>query len=530
MRRFVVPLLVFAVLAALLVAGLAVAYRANQLDATERDPQPTPTASESTGSTGSTEGADDVTTPPDPALATYYSQELSWESCEGQYECSTLEVPLDYADPTGETIELAVLRMPAAGGDAERVGSLVVNPGGPGAPGTDFAAAAPRVFRKALLDAFDVVGFDPRGTGESAPVDCLSDADLDAYLAADPDPDTAAEERASTEWTERLGQGCVERSGSLADHVTTIEAARDMDVLRAALGEAEMRYYGASYGTKLGATYADLFPSRVGRLVLDGAIDVAMTSRDASLGQAEGFQRALEAYVADCVEVGDCYLGDSVDDGLQRIADFLVEVDQQPLGTGTDRELTEGLALLGIITPLYNRDYWFLLDDALKKGLGGDGSGLLEMADLYASRNPDGTFADNSSEAIFAIDCLDDPWALPADEIEAQVADFEEVSPTLGRTFAWMLVGCGGIEAKSTEPPRDIRAAGAAPIVVIGTTRDPATPYEWAQALAAQLESGVLVSRDGDGHTAYNSGNECVATVVEEYLVDGKVPEDGLSC
>ncbi len=529
MKRFVAPLLVFAVLAALLVAGLAVADRAIERGATIGAPVPAGSEAPSVPTEQPTDGGD-FTTPPDPALAAFYSQELTWEACEGQYECSRLEVPVDYADSEGETIELALLRMPATGADSQRIGSLVVNPGGPGAPGTDYAVAAPRVFRQPILQSFDIVGFDPRGTGDSAPVDCLSDADVDAYLAADPDPDTPEEERASVEWSDRLGQGCVESTGPLVDHVTTIEAARDMDVLRAALGEPRLDYFGASYGTKLGATYADLFPERVGRMVLDGAVDVSMSSREGTLGQAQGFQRALEAYVADCVEGGDCYLGDSVDEGLQGIADFLAEVDQEPLDTGANRELTEGLALLGVITPLYNRDYWFLLDDALQQGLGGDGSGLLEMADLYASRNPDGTFADNSTEAIFAINCLDDPWALPADRVARQVPRFEEVSPTLGRVFAWMLTGCGGIRAESTQQPRDIRAAGADPIVVVGTTRDPATPYEWAEALADQLESGVLVSRDGDGHTGYNAGNECVDTAIESYLVDGAVPDDGLEC
>jgi pimeloyl-ACP methyl ester carboxylesterase len=407
----------------------------------------------------------------------------------------------------------------------------VVNPGGPGAPGTDYAAAAGRVFRQPLLDAFDVVGFDPRGTGESSPVDCLSDRELDAYLAEDPDPDTAAEEADYVEWTERIGEGCVERTGTIIGHVTTIEAARDMDILRAALGEERLTYLGASYGTRLGATYAELFPDRVGRLVLDGAIDVSMTSRELNLGQARGFQTALSAFVENCVEESSaCFLGDSVDDGLQRIGEFLDDVDADPLPTGSDRELTAGYALYGIITPLYNRDYWFLLSNALREGFGGDGVALLQLADLYASRTPDGGYSDNSMEAFYAINCLDDPSAIEPDDVEGEYADFEEASPTLGRVFAWSLTGCAGVQVTSSVEPLEIRADGAAPIVVVGTTRDPATPYKWAVALADQLESGVLVSRDGDGHTGYNAGNECVDEAVEAYLIEGEVPEDGLSC
>lgn len=479
---------------------------------------PTPSAAAEPGATEA----------PDAELARFYEQRIEWDGCGGNL-CGTLEVPLDYADPSGDTIELALLTVPAADPDA-RIGSLVVNPGGPGAPGTDYAANAESVFRRPILDAYDIVGFDPRGTGNSAPVDCLSDGDLDDYIAQDPDPDTAAEAATYAEWVEDFGAGCVDRSGDVAAHVTTIEAARDMDVLRAALGEAQLDYFGASYGTRLGATYADLFPDRVGRLVLDGAVDVSLSSRELSLQQAGGFETALRAYVQDCVDAGDCVLGGSLDEGLATVKQLLDDVDAQPLPTGDgDRELEVGNAFYGVVLPLYVRDYWPYLTDALAAALDGDGSMLLQFSDLYNSREGDG-YTDNSSEAIWAINCLDDPWSIPAREVPANLPEFEEASPTFGSVFAWGLTNCSGIEVQSSEPARDIRAAGAAPIVVVGTTRDPATPYEWAVALADQLESGVLVSRDGDGHTGYNSGNECVDSAVEDYLVEGTVPQDGLSC
>ena len=477
----------------------------------------------------SAEVAAEVRTPPDPALADFYDQELSWESCQGDFECSRLTVPVDYADPTGDTIELALLRVPAAE-PSRRVGSLVVNPGGPGAPGTSYAAAADRVFRQRLTDSFDVVGFDPRGTGQSEPVDCLSDEELDDYLAADPVPDDAAEEREVIGWTERFGAGCVQRSGDLVAHVTTVEAARDMDVLRAALGDERLDYLGASYGTKLGATYAELFPERVGHLVLDGAVDVSLESRQLSLDQAAGFERALRAYVQNCIDsTDDCFLGDDVEEGLAAITDLVDSIDAEPLPAGGDRELTVGKAFYGIVAPLYNRDYWFLLSAALRAAQGGDGAALMELADLYASRGPDG-YTDNSAEAIYAINCLDDPFAIEPSEVVAESPAFEEASPTFGRIFAWGLIGCAGLQVERSEPAPQIDAEGADPIVVVGTTRDPATPYEWAEALATQLASGVLVTRDGDGHTGYNAGNACVDEAVEAYLVDGVVPDDGLTC
>jgi pimeloyl-ACP methyl ester carboxylesterase len=390
------------------------------------------------------------------------------------------------------------------------------------------------VFRSAINDRYDVVGFDPRGTGDSAPVDCLTDEEMDEFLEADPVPDDATETTALVDGLEEFWAGCVTRSpggaSGVVAHVTTIEAARDMDVLRSALGENTLTYFGASYGTKLGATYADLFPDKVGRLVLDGAVDVGLDSVSLSLGQAEGFERALTAYVDSCVDDGDCFLGDSTEAGLQTIKDVLADADARPLPTQDGRELTAGTGFLGVITPLYNREYWFLLDQGLEEALDGDGTTLLLLADAYASRERDGSYADNSTEAIYAINCLDDPFAITASEVPDYEERFLGASPTLGEVFAWGLVGCGGIQVESSEPPRDIRAAGAAPIVVVGTTRDPATPYEWAVSLADRLESGVLVSRDGDGHTGYNAGNACVDEAVEAYLVDGTVPQDGLEC
>jgi pimeloyl-ACP methyl ester carboxylesterase len=471
--------------------------------------------------------------PPDAALATFYSQHLDWSDCGDGDECATLTVPLDYDDPSGETIGIHVLRRPADDQD-NKVGSLLVNPGGPGVPGTTEAANASAYFRDPLLRYFDIVGFDPRGTGASSPVDCLSDTQLDAYLAEDPEPDTRAQERDYVRSARDLGRGCERLSGELASHISTVEAARDMDVLRASLGDQVMTYLGSSYGTQLGATYAELFPDRVGRFVLDGAVDPTLGNRDEALTQAGGFETALRSYVQNCVDTSDsCYLGGSVDEGMQRIRDFLDQVETRPLPTDDDRDLTQGLAVYGIVTPLYNRSLWILLSQALRAALGGDGSGLLRLADLYASRNSDGTYADNSMEAFAAISCLDDPTGIRPGQVEREIPEFEKVSPTFGRTFAWGLVGCRNWPPAAnapSSPPLAVDAAGAAPIVVIGTTRDPATPMAWAEALAEQLDSGVLVKRDGDGHTGYNSGNSCVDGAVESYLIEGDVPADGLSC
>ncbi len=532
MRRStaVLTTVVAVVLAAALVGGLALAGTL-ALGGGSSDPAPSTSASGGP-EVQPLERARAATAPPEPDLAVFYDQEISWSACPGgdqseEQDCASLRVPVDYAEPGGATVDLALLRVAATG---QPIASLVVNPGGPGAPGTQFAAAARRIFGPALTSSFDVVGFDPRGTGRSEPVDCLSDTGLDHLLAADPDPDSAAEARVFQRAQERFFAGCTRRTGDLLGHVSTIEAARDMDVLRAVLGDERLAYFGASYGTELGATYAELFPDRVGRFVLDGAIDVSLSAREATLAQAGGFETALRSYVGNCVEnVSGCYLGDSLQGGLDQVSGLLDQLDRQPLSTQDGRELTEGLGYLGIGAALYSRESWPVLDQGLRTAFAGDGSTLLLLADAYASR-ANGRYTSNLLEANLAINCLDDPTSIPASQVPAQLDDFEEAAPTFGRTFVWSLAACQGVRVTTSEEPLTIRGEGAAPILVVGTTRDPATPYEGAVALADQLDSGVLLTRDGDGHTGYHQGDACIDETVESYLVSGTVPEDGKRC
>jgi pimeloyl-ACP methyl ester carboxylesterase len=327
-----------------------------------------------------------------------------------------------------------------------------------------------------------------------------------------------------------FGQGCLDRSGDLARHMSTTEVARDMDILRAALGEAKLDYLGASYGTFIGATYADLFPSHVGRFVLDGAIDPALSNEQLSLQQAHGFETALRAYVQDCVDRGGCFLGGSVDAGIARIQAFLAQVEKTPLPTGEDRDLTEGLATLGIWMPLYIKDYWPQLSQGLRQAMvDGSGSTLLGLADLYTSRGPSG-YSDNSMEALYAVNCLDHDDYVPTSQVPSHFARFEKASPTFGRTFAFALSTCASWPVRSGQHSVALHARGAPPIVVVGTTRDPATPLRWAQALAGELDSGRLITRDGDGHTGFQRGNTCVNDAVELWLIKGVVPKADLHC
>lgn len=465
-------------------------------------------------------------TPTEPSLDRYYQQDVSWEAC-GEHECTTIEVPLDYADPDGRAIELSVLRVPA-GDEDRRVGSLVVNPGGPGGSGVEYAANAEQFFGAELRRSFDIVGFDPRGVGRSTPLDCVTDKELDTFVAADPDPDTAAELARADRLLEQFGNGCLEESGDLARHMSTAEAARDIDILRAVLGDPKLSYFGASYGTFLGATYAELFPARVGRMVLDGALDPSLSTLELSLVQAKGFETALRSYVGHCVDRGNCFLGGSVDQGVRRIQQLFDQIERDPL-PASGRTLTIGNAVLGVWAPLYSEGNWPYLDTALQAAFGGDGSVLMALSDAYTSRGPDG-YTDNSLEALYAVNCLDNDDAIPSSEVEQYIPRFEKASPTFGRIFAYSLSSCAQWPIEGGRVVEEIDAAGAAPILVVGTTRDPATPLEWAVALAEQLESGILVRRDGDGHTGYLAGNECVDSTVESYLVSGKVPSGKVDC
>ncbi|HEX6247541.1 MAG TPA: alpha/beta hydrolase [Nocardioidaceae bacterium] len=464
----------------------------------------------------------------DATLERYYTQDVTWERCRGRLECTEITVPLDYAEPDGETVTLSLIKVPA-GSPKQRVGSLVVNPGGPGGSGIEYAANASSYFGSELRQAFDIVGFDPRGVGKSTPVDCLPDDELDAFVASDPDPDDAQERAAADRMIAEFGAGCVENSGDLAAHVSTVEAARDVDVIRAVLGDQKLSWFGASYGTLLGATYAELFPDRVGRMVLDAAIDPTLSTEETSLAQARGFETALRAYVGACVDRGDCFLGDSVDAGTGRIREFLDEVERSPISGDGDRRLEIGNAVLGIWAPLYNDEYWPLLDQGLQQGFQGDGRMLLSLSDAYTSRGPNG-YVDNSIEALYAVNCLDADDAVTSAEVEELLPEFEEASPTFGAIFAYGLTGCAEWPVEAAEDPGPLQAEGAEPILVVGTSRDPATPLEWAESLASQLDSGVLVRRDGDGHGGYNANNQCVDDVVESYLVSGEVPESTVDC
>ncbi|MFC4607989.1 alpha/beta hydrolase [Streptomyces maoxianensis] len=477
------------------------------------------------------------------------SQTLDWQKCpppseaEGggpapsplpggiAWECAFMDAPLDYAKPDGETIELALIRAKARD-PGRRIGSLIFNFGGPGGSGIATLPAAAADYAT-LHTRYDLVSFDPRGVGRSAAVECEDDKQLDAYFAQDFTPDDAAEEKTYTENLENFAEACEKNSGEQLPYVGTINAARDMDLMRQVLGDDKLYYFGISYGTELGGVYAHLFPKKVGRAVFDAVVDPTKNSEQSSLGQAQGFQLALTNFAQDCVDRGDqCLLPGSTAQEIQNwIIAMLNELDKKPIAGIGDRKLTQSQATNGIAQALYSKEYWELLEQGLDEADGGKGALLLALSDAMNGRSENGHYS-NLAAANTAINCVDskDRWSLP--QSEARLPEFRKVSPVFGDYLGWGLMGCSEWPVPGTWNTPAVTAPGAPPIVVIGTTGDPATPYEGARAMAAALGKGVgvEVTFRGEGHGAYNGGNKCVQQTVNAYLLEGKTPAAGTVC
>ncbi|MFJ1702500.1 alpha/beta hydrolase [Kitasatospora sp. NPDC088346] len=470
----------------------------------------------------------------DPALKPFYGQQIAWAACpddpttdkldESAFQCGRLRVPLDYAAPAGEAVEVALTRSPAAHA-AERIGSLLVNPGGPGGSGVQLLLHGSKIFDGALHDRFDLVGFDPRGVGDSTAVHCLDDRTRDRLLSTDSGQDDGGR---------TFAEACRATSGPLLDHVGTKDAARDMDVLRAALGDQKLNYLGFSYGTYLGSSYAEQFPGRTGRLVLDGAVDPTADQLDLLVQQVTGFEKSLRAFAADCTRHTDCSLGKDPDRAAQKLADFLDGLHDKPLRTADGRTLTAGLGWTGTIGMLYgDRKDWEYLRNAVGRAMvRGKGDDLLGMADNYNDRGSDGHYG-NAADAYTAIHCADPGSQTPSPERQqAALRQIHEQAPLVGGHFTERDLfdpDCRAWTFHTTEQPHPVKAAGSAPILVVGSTGDPATPYAWAEKLAAGLEHGTLLTREGEGHTAYGKSG-CIKAAVDAYLTEGTVPAAGTRC
>ena len=480
---------------------------------------------------GSGDHAPESARPPvavtDPAgLEDFYSQEVRWVNC-GAAECATIMAPLDYEDPSGPTIDLAMTRIPATG---SALGSLFVNPGGPGVSAVDYAKSAAVIVGDDVRDHYDIVGLDPRGVGYGDLVECLTDAELDEFAALEGTPDSPSEEQAVIEASLLPGRGCAARSPELLAHVGTVDSARDLDIARAVVADDVLNYLGKSYGTKLGATYAELFPHRVGRMVLDGVLPASLDLVEVTRDQALGFENAVRDFASSCVEHDDCPLQGDADSATAQLSSWFDELDDDPLPAG-DRDLTGALAAYAVLTNLYAGDYDYeRLRPALASAMeDADASALLGLLDSRINRGSDGRYEDNSSEAYYAITCLDQPFTGTVDQVRELSREWGRQAPTFGAGLAWSLLTCADWPATG-DVLRETRAAGSNPILIVSTLRDPATPHAWGERLAGELENSRLLTWTGRGHTAYRSGSSCVDEAVDAYLVRGVVPAEGVTC
>ncbi|MEW1841367.1 alpha/beta hydrolase [Nonomuraea angiospora] len=443
-------------------------------------------------------------------------------SQDSSVRCGKLAVPLDYNKPDGEKLDLALIKLPTTG--KNRLGSVVFNFGGPGASGVDTLDQAAKALT-GLRARYDLISFDPRGVERSSGVRCGDSAEMDRFTALDTLPSDNQTRQETAAANKQFAALCQQHSGKILPYIGTVNAARDMDRIRAAVGDPKFNYVGMSYGTQLGAVYATEFPKMVGRMVLDAPLDPTVTFEQRTLVQTRGFQKAYESFLRSCVK-NKCDFGTDQQSANANVDKLMKQLTTQPLKVGT-RELTQGLASTGVAAALYSELTWPFLEQALSEAIKGHGDALLYLADSYTGRSQDGKYSTQMT-SFPAITCVDTSERPSEAELRRTEAAAMRISPLFGSE------GSGGLcrvwPAKGSDQARHVNATGSAPIVVIGGKGDPATPYEWAPKLTAQLKTARLVTYEGEGHGAYLSGSKCVLELVNSYLIDGKLPERGATC
>ena len=462
-----------------------------------------------------------------------YEQVVEFVECGDGIFCADVQMPMNWDDPASGPIEIATSYRQA--NKKEPLGFVLFNPGGPGASGYDWVLESSDFLgTKKLRENFNILGFDPRGVGRSSAVSCLTDAETDEFLYGvtgfelGSDEDLAFSRAAIKDF----GAKCLEGTGELLAHVDTVSAAKDMDVLRAVLGQEKLHYLGYSYGSLLGTTYATMFPDRVGQFVLDGAIDPTVSDEQQTLFQIEAFEKALMAFLEACEQYTDCPFTGFVEGDLETIREFFLELESKPLPTQSGRELTIWGAVTGLIMPLYSESYWPYLATAFDAALNdGQGDVFLMLADQYNDRSEDGTYSTNVLAANYAISCLDSRSSTNIFSMRRQNSALLEAAPTLGRYWQFGALRCESWPFEMKQSPVSYKATGAPTILVVGTTGDPATPYAQAQALAGEiLDDAFLLTYNGEGHTIYGQQVDCVDDVVDEFFLTAKLPDTDPNC
>jgi len=460
-----------------------------------------------------------TTTTTEPALPV---TPITWMPCNGGLQCGSLLVPLNYAQPDGATIDIAVERH-LAEDPSSRIGSLVINPGGPGVSGIDDFANELSVLTPQLLDDFDIVTFDPRGVQRSDPVTCGETAGGSQGTLPNPVPQTPAAQTAIIANMRQFAADCEKASATVLPYVGTVDVAQDLDRLRQALGDPGLTYMGQSYGTLIGLTYAALFPTHIRAMVLDSVIDPALSLNQMTLGQAEGFEGELQSFFAWCADHPSCAWRPAGDPTTALLAQ-IAQSASSPVPAGNGRMAGAGELYDALLDGLYSTSEWSGLGAALASDAHGSGAAVVAMSDSYTA---DGST--NGSDAAEAIDCLDHPVSKKLSAYSYLAALFKTSAPVFGPLLAWGEAACAVWPVRPTRTPAPVTAPGSPPILVVGTTNDPATPYAWAVSVSKELSHGVLLTRDGDDHVAYFY-SPCVRGYVQTYLVSGVTPPPGTVC
>lgn len=474
-----------------------------------------------------------VASPAPLGFESFYSQIVEFEECGEKLYCADIEVPMNWDDDESEPITIATVYR--AANKKNNSGFILFNPGGPGASGYDWVRESSAFLgTQKLRENFNLLGFDPRGVGRSSAVQCLTDSEYDEFLYGvtgfelGSDEDIAAARKA----IKGFGDKCLENTGDLLGHVDTASAAKDMDLIRAVLGEEKLNFLGYSYGSFLGTTYATLFPDRVGRFVLDGAIDPTVPDEDQTLIQLQAFEKSLRAFLESCEQFRDCPFTGSVEADLNTISQFFLSLEDAPLRTSSGRELTIWAAVTGLIMPLYSESFWSFLATAFDQALNNKrGDLFLTLADQYNDRNENGRYGTNLIAANYAINCLDARSSTNIFSMQRQNKALLEAAPTLGRYWQFGALRCENWPFPVKPAPASYSAEGAPTILVIGTTGDPATPYSQAQALAGNiLSDAFLLTYNGEGHTIYGQQVACVDNPVDRFFMTGELPDEDPNC
>jgi len=442
-------------------------------------------------------------------LTAYQNQGLNWKSCGSGLECTTFKVPLNYSAISSKSFTLSVVRHKATNTN-QRIGTLFVNPGGPGGSAFDYASAATRIVSKKIAQRYDIVGFDPRGVGKSEPIRCLSDAEEDSYLSADTAVLTKNDLNSLLSRAKFFALKCAEPSHNKIAFVGTVDNARDMELLRQILKEPRLNFLGKSYGTYLGTLYAALYPTKVGRFVLDGAVDPNASSGSQNLGQAISFDKALLDYQ-----------NKSKSFTQQKILAFINSLYSKPLQLPSGRKLTSSMAIVGIAASLYdNANGWPTLTSALDAAINkGDARPLIDLSDIYNRRDANGHYS-NENDISQAISCLDISDTRSVSQMTSDGSVMKVRAPVFGPFLTYAGLACKYWKYPPSAKP-STKLILTNPIMIIGVTKDPATPYSWAKKLHLVFKKSSLVTFVGEGHTGHNRGNKCVDIAVDSYLLQG---------